>query len=353
MKSQWILILILSLVTGLLGCAPIQTKVAIDPTKTNAGLAYFLPQRDLLVHYRTQYEDDQCHETLALSVGEPYADPRSFYVAKISPIFFGDNQSKLLVTPEGLLHSAVSDSNPAFREIILSAAQSITELASRRMSMDREARSPDECVNRDFRWTITLPLQSQDLGNHLSVEKSERGYLFRFQQQWTRWSFMLERPNIVATGASPTKEKLANGLFYRVNLPYRVRFDSELARRLKRSNGAVVYLPNESPSLLAPTPGSVFGKKLAEITFDQGTLVSYKADFEGDGKQVAALPVEVLSAVTAAASNVFRGRKDRREQAHAALQAELRLERLQRQQRACAEALKLNDSSKIESACDF
>ncbi|MEM7282115.1 MAG: hypothetical protein AAF438_10860 [Pseudomonadota bacterium] len=337
---------------GLMGCTPIKSKVGIKPDSINAGIAYFLPQRDLAIRYRTQLDDQQCHESLEITTSEPYADPSAMYMAQISPIFMGDNGSKLVVTPEGLLHSAVSETNPAFREILLSASTSITEMVNRRIAMDRDPLDSDECVARDFSWTVSLPMDAKDLGNHLSVESTDEGYVFRFQQSWTRWSFTLERPGIAAIGSTQSEQRAVDGLLYRVNIPYKISFDSELATRLD-SNGAVVFLPNESPILLAPTPGSVFGKKVASITFDQGILVSYEADFEGGGKQVAKLPVEVLGAITAATGNVFRGRKDESEQEYAALQAELRLERLQRQQAACREALNGQDSSKIESDCNF
>ena len=335
---------------SLSGCtAPIQTQMGIGSTPS--GMAYFLPQRDLLIHYSTSLEDDQCHESLEIATSEPYADPTAGFMANIAPLFMGDNNSTLVVTPEGLLHSAVSESNPAFREILLSASASITELMNQRVSMDREQAFPDECVERDFHWTVTLPIQQETLGNYLSVQKQDSGYVFRFEQEWTRWSFTLERPKIAVVDPKP-KPSVARGLFYRVNIPYRLRFDSELTRRLN-TNGAVVFLPNESPRLLAPAPGSVFGKKEAAMTFDRGILVSYGAKFEGDGKQVAKLPVEMLGAVTAATGNVFRGRKDRSEQELAALNAELRLERLRQEQAACVAALQQRDDEKIDSECNF
>ncbi len=333
-------------------CVPIKSQVGFHESSSLSGVGYFLPQRDLLIRYKTLPENDQCQETLEINTSEPYADPAAGHIAKIDTLFMGNNNSKLVVTPGGLLHSAVSDISPAFREIVVSAASSFSELANRRIAFDR---APDDalvCVERDLKWTINLPTTDAHQGNHLWIEDGPMGFTFQFNDGSTQWSFLMERPIVATQNPRPQLTTKAHGLFYRMNMPYRIRFDEQLAKRLN-SNGGTVFLPNESPSLLAPTPGSVFGKKVATATFENGILVAYHADFEGDGKQVAALPVEVLGAITAATGNVFRDRKNQSELEQSALKAELRLQHLQRQQIACQQALKQQDSAKIDTDCDF
>ena len=82
-----------------------------------------------------------------------------------------------------------------------------------------------------------------------------------------------------------------------------------------------------SPTLLAPTPRSLFGAKKADLVFDAGTLTGYGVDFEGDGIQLVSLPVKVLGAVSGAAGEVFTFRRNRAAQSEtAAISAELALQ---------------------------
>ncbi len=356
LQFQRVIELVVRLVAPLLlaGCSPIVSHVAKDSASLS-GMIYFLPQRDLLVQYEALTVNGGCRRTLSVGVSAVYADRSEAYVAQLPASFMGHNESQLRVSPNGLLDSAVGHSRSALTEFVLSAARST--LAFDRPIDDSETLNDIElgtpnCPEISLAWSIPIPLRSEDLGNDLAVTTTLAGERQFAYDSWNdRWAFTLEPPPDFGGGSSPqARAKNTAGLYYRSNIPYRIRIDTGFSRN-SITEDLVISLPNESPTLLAPTPRSLFGAKKANLVFDAGTLTGYNVDLEGDGIQVVSLPVKVLGAVSAAAGEVFSFRRNRAQGEAAAINAELALQTQRAAQGECRSAVNSEDMDRIRKSC--
>ena len=322
-------------------------SVGVSPSPNgNAGLLYFLPQRDLLVEYDTRSPDGQCQAVFRLGVSEPYADRTQGYVADLPSMFMGHNASAITVTADGLLDNAESYAQSTLAEIVIAAAESSVRLSFDRASADEIVESPESCPDLKLAWRIPVPVEAGYLGNDLTAAVDADGTRrFEYNTWHSRWTLRLESPPARFANSAATMEPAA-GVYYRANVPYRVSIES---------GGAIethaISLPNESPALLASAPRSLFGGKRASMTFDHGTLVGYSVDLEGDGLQLVSLPIRVLAAMSGAAGELFSFRRASAQGEAAAIEAELALETARSAIARCQTALQSDDIDEIRQQC--
>ena len=145
------------------------------------------------------------------------------------------------------------------------------------------------------------------------------------------------------------------GLFYRVELPYLVTIsrDSGVAVPDAQPNPTpVLWIPNESPIGFAAVRRSVFGDKTTTMSFSDGSLTKYEADYTGDVLSIVKLPITVIGAVSSAIGEVATARKANVQAEIDLLDKARELENARIRYERCSAALAAKQDAQIDEYCN-
>ncbi len=293
----------------------------------DAGLVYFLPDRDVVVTV-VSVKDKGSELTVAASDAMP--DPKAAYLATIPRNHTGTVDSTLAVNDRGLLDSDSSTS------VTSSVADILSKLAVARDLPFRGAERTDPKVDCSLPGTyrVTIPL------GELPAEPVEFcDYRIEVQPSPARADLPL---SVVNAGG-----KAQPGLFYRIPVPYDVTLTGHGSRRTY-----VVLSPTGSPTYFLPLAGSTFAASSGTLGFKDGVPTRYRQNIGNETVGLLSIPATVLQNYFAAVGAMFTVRKDAGDKEAAYLNQLNTLAVSEARRAACAKvAAESNDVEEIKKAC--
>lgn len=338
----------------LVGCAPLHTAVqSKTPVK---GLIYFLPKKMIRIDYvRKPGDGTTCVETLSLSTTKAMPDtPAGTFVVSVPVNQLGANDTEISVNAQGLLQSASAKVTSDLAAIVSDTVASV-------VAPGLALNSAGSCIATSRSRLVDVPL-APSCEDGICIKPSTSG-THRFDIELrpaglspSTLGARIEVP--VLTGNPPFNSAAAlaaddAGLFYRMELPYLVRHTrgSGTPAAPDASTTPILWIPNESPVGFAPVRRSLFGDKTTTMTFSDGSLTDYDADYHGDLLSLVRLPVTVIGAVSTAIGKVASARNANADAEIGLMTKSLELEQAKLQYERCRRALAENDKDRIDELC--
>ena len=336
------------------GCAPLRTGTqSANPAE---GVIYFLPKKQIKVTYtRKPGESESCTESISLATTPTMPDTAAGgFVATIPVNQVGTNKSHVQVNSRGLLQSAKAETTSHLADIIGEAIAAPVALPM----VDSE--NVAVCAPISITQLVDVPLvaTSACAPDTICVRKTgERHQVYVVNSPAGIAAEIASPTGLVDTEVdySETLEKNDVGLFYRVELPYTVTMLVDVDVTSDQSQPKptpVLWLPNESPVGFAPFRKSFFGNKTTTLTFSDGSLTKYDADYSGDVLSIVKLPITVIGAVSAAIGEVARARQENAQAEIDLMDKTLALEMARIRYERCSVALAADDQKRIDEYCN-
>ncbi|MEL1262851.1 hypothetical protein [Pseudoxanthomonas putridarboris] len=273
------------------GCASVSSRLSTPAPRDNNGLVYSLPNR--LIDVRVEFSGEGQHK-LTVEGGSYYPDAadESRYVARIHKGKVGTIKATL-ATSGGLLTSADAKYTGQSAELAKAIGAAAGVVGSRSHGVVTDAA---EC-KRTLTVTRSLPL------SEFTDYKAEFNPL---DGDPACANVSLEVKRIDGSprsppSSTPTAGKRANGLWYRVELPYLVTAklgDSAIAT-------ALVMLPDESPRYFVGMDAGIFADADNKMVFTNGMLTSYEKSNDSEVIALFKLPAAIISAYASAVGDIF------------------------------------------------
>lgn len=370
-------------------CAPIKSTLQ-HANKPVQGMLYQLPKKDIIVNFeRTKPSENACVDTINFESTETYADPSYHFAASLPTHQFGTNKSVITVSEKGLLNSAVADAPTDIDNIIetvaqLAAATSTAPIFSTSATTSVRGADNDDCIPTKKTFLIDGSLKAVGSDNpehsnwYLPLTTVEgRKLVFELpenigQVEITSFNHLSEENHVEdkkennennennensadsSTDNAIVVQSTFNGLAYRRIAPFLVN----VTKNSKNASAMVappkvMNIPDARGYHIAKTPTSIFGNKKATLTFSDGVLTQYDAEFSGDVIEVLSIPAKIVSALSKAAGDVF---SQQTVEATAEIEylekaQELGIERLKFDECSAALNSKPKDEAKIEAFC--
>jgi hypothetical protein len=314
------------------------------------GLSYFMPMRDIIVTLTvaeqpkptppkqtppkpnsgkpsTKTAVDASGETkpklmrtITVKSTPSYPDLSTRYVLWKGNNPLGKNTLNVAITDSGLLTSSVSKAesgvSEAFKSLATIAAQfSVKGLTEENIDKDN---CPDigvypviQTIGKETSETICgLDISIAPLGGKVNFEAST-----------------------LATAAGNH-----SGIFYRQNLPYRVKVVDGAS-----TTETIIFSPNLSPVQFLPVSKSFFSGNDADFGFVEGVPTKYNQVTQGEIVALLKLPADIIGAYFGAVGSIFDSFKTTDSKETAALTQSLQLELEKAKYDACLAAIDDDD----------
>lgn len=99
----------------------------------------------------------------------------------------------------------------------------------------------------------------------------------------------------------PPSSKTVNGFMYRPNLPHKIDViavtDAKNKPRYRIVDSSIIFLPNKGPVTLAPTTTGALVTTEYELMFEDGVLISWRADRPSELLEIVRLPLSIVDGV--------------------------------------------------------
>ena len=326
---ETVLVLFLSAVFLLLGgCAGLTTSRAdclgvADQTNC-AGARYYLPKRDITVSVKI---DDKGIPSVQIGATPYYPDVEEPLYLQQNQNLFGTSDSTLEIGANGLLSSSKSVVTSSVTE----AAIGLGNLAGQ-ISAFREAKNAPDCVSLSIFLVLDPdePVVIPELKCDLKVEIDK-----------------LAGQKFVAS-TLPGAPKSSDGVFYRQQLPYRVKV---LVGEIPLAQ-SVILSPSYGPVGFLPVQRSFFADSTNEFSFDDGVLRKSAKKTDGEIIGAIALPAKLIAAYFEGIGSIFGNFKKADDSEAASLASEQALLLATRKFEACIESLRTGEDEAIAELCD-
>lgn len=327
---------VVTLMSMLGGCAAVYSTAA--PPAGSDGLLYYMPKRDILV---TVTNSSGKITSITATASPSYADRTKSYLLDYQPHLLAKNKMDIEVSEAGLLTSskanqtgdavtALGGLGTLAGYLRASSGATVQDVADGGV---RAGDAPSLC-KQDGTHTFLFAAESIDDGPK-TVCGSIRVHITRYG--WTKES----KPEPSTTQADGSSHA---GIFYRVNLPYKVTMTSEGINA-----ETIVHSPSESAPHFLPVARTLFSNNDAQITLANGAGVpsKYVQDTDGELAALLKLPAAIVSPYFAAIGQMFQFRSARRTQESGDMTSVINLELAKIKYQKCIDAIAAKDAELI------
>jgi hypothetical protein len=273
-------------------------------------------------------------ETITLTLGEPFGDPRHRFVARLQDSAFR-GVAGAIHAPNGLLQSSNVTTAGGVEATLVGIAQSIVGLQSRPIRAAAAARqgasaaAPACEADGDLTAAQTLMLgpatYTRDFDptdatqvNQVNQALCNLGFSYRVRPEVPNAASAPGQPltwSAVSTGttfadtASPCTPE-CGGLVYRQDEPVRIdvrKIDTTvIADAGYVARTFIANIPNASPLYVLPYGDAFFVTRRDDVAFSNGSLVSLTYDHPSEAAIAAGAPFRIVNAAAAAASQLVQ-----------------------------------------------
>jgi hypothetical protein len=318
----------------LCGCAAVNSTMA--PVTSSGGLLYYMPMRDIQIAVTNTGGKIT---SIIATASTSYADRTKSYQLEYQPHMLAKNTMDLEISEAGLITSSKANQTGD----AVAALGSLGTLAGywRGNGLGVQSAGGD----------VVLPSNAPSLckldGTHtflLPAEPVETEVCGSINVKVERlaWTPQTRRDPISALqdGASYA------GVFYRMNLPYRVTMKSE-----GLNAQTIVHSPSESPAYFLPVARTLFANNDAQITLSNGAGVPSKYIQNTDGELAALLklPAAIIAPYFSAIGQIFQFRSTGRTQESADMAGSINLDLAKIKYQKCLDAIEAKDAELINN----
>ena len=246
---------------------------------------------------------DTCGYTAKLELLPPQGDRTMRFVAMPRHNPLRDDNTKLVVTGEGLLSSANIVAADRTGDIIVEVAGAISSLA-RGVAGAATTGAPVENDCLTARKFIRLFNPASDDFATVTSELAAARYPLLISREDLEGSAVV-RPTI--------DEKPTDAIFYRTPLPVRIRIsecgNAGIGCSIQRATvleEVLVSIPQAGPVSYIPQRSSAFVKTVNDVQFDNGVIKSWSADQPSEVLEVVRLPVRIMTAIISVPASLIQ-----------------------------------------------
>lgn len=327
-------IAIVALTSLLGGCASVNSTMNAE--KTDGGLVYYMPKRDIVI---TVTNAGGKVTSIVVSASAPYADRSKAYMLEYQRHPLAKNTLDIEVSEAGLLTNSKSNQTGD----VVSALGGLGTLAgyirASNVGIQSDRAGPAEAKVAGGRCSLD--------GNHtfvIPVTETTGGICNGI-------SFAIEKLGWSGNkGADTTISQKADtsypGVFYRVNMAYKVTISSDTLH-----SETVVFSPSQSQEYFLPVARTFFANNDSKITLANGAGVpsKYVQDTDGEVAALLKLPAAIVTPYFAAIGQLFSGFSSKNTSETTALNSSLSLELTKMKFEACIKAIEDKDTERIAS----
>jgi hypothetical protein len=336
--------ILLALTVAMLpGCAALKST-RHDDDRLAPGLGYYLPNGDFKV--TMTIANDGGGPTRSFKVETLYyPDVSERYTVSVPKNVLGESQATIQVSEGGLLQSVTYTYEPE----LLDAAEVIPPTVSSPPQTMPASDNVGPCATPGDYVIVIAPndrkgelcgLQIRVTSLGVAPDSGAAGATAREAQPDATYG-----PRHVAAG----RRMPSNGLFFRMNLPYRIDVLAEDDKSLLHSD--IALSPTGASTLFVQTHRSLFATISGSITFDNGVLVSFAPKSTSEIETAFKLPAAILKAYFDSVNALFVLRTGTANSETQYLSALENMRKAKADLDACRAAHLSGDQAKIDAAC--
>jgi len=330
------------LALSLSGCAALNST-RHDDDRLSPGLGYYLPNGDFKVTLSVAQGNDG--PTRSFKVETLYfPDVSERYSVTVPKNILGATEANIQVSEAGLLESVTYTYEPKILQAIEAIAPVPAAQPMNTLEMHNACATPGDYV------AIVAP---DSPGTTLC------GYAIRVSSLGTdpttraKTTAANAQPNASYSGieAAPNRRMPTNGLYFRMNLPYRVDILNGSGANAQIVHSDIALSPTGASTLFVQTHRSLFATVSGSIVFDNGVLTSFSPKSTSEIETAFKVPAAILKAYFDSVNALFVLRKGAADSETQFLGALENMRKAKADLDACKAAHATGDQSKIDAAC--
>jgi hypothetical protein len=325
----------LALTSALGGCASVTSTM--NPSETDGGLVYYMPKRDIVI---TVNNAGGVIASITASPSVSYADRSKAYRLEYHRHPLAKNDLAIDVSEAGLLTSSVSKQTG---DAVAALAGLGTLAGYIRGGSDIGLQAAADGLAG-----AAAAGDCSAVGNHTFIVPAKTGDDSICEKTLAYKIERLGGDDDTKTGTNTSQRNDASsaGIFYRVNIPYKVTVSSP-----KVHSETIVFSPSESKVYFLPIARTFFANNEATITLSNGAGVPsrYSQNTEGEIAALLRLPATIAASYFAAIGELFSSFSTNKTSETTALNSTLALELTKMKVAACIDAIKERDTDRIAS----
>lgn len=332
-RSNAVLAVIAVLALPLSGCAALKSKRHTD-SKLEPGIGYYLPNGDIRVTLTVSADGSGVAPVFAVDTLY-YPDAAERYSVTVPKNILGATEATIKVSEAGLLESVTYTYEPQ----ILQAMASIP--TPQPAALVAETVRQSGCKDPGAYVAILSPGSSgaKLCGYYITVSP-----LGSEQREQPRSTYARGRDE-------PDRRGPTNGLYFRMNLPYRVDIRTGEDKGARTVWSDIALSPTGASTLFVQTHRSLFATVSGAIKFHNGVLVSFAPKSSSEIETAAKLPATILKSYFSAVNSLFvlrRGAADSETEYMTALE---NMRKAKADLDACTAAQASGNQTAIDAAC--
>jgi hypothetical protein len=330
------------------GCSALHS-VRHDDDRLAPGLGYYLPNGDFKVTMTVaQGASGLTHSFKVETLYYPDVGERYSVTVPKNPL--GATEANIQVSKAGLLQSVTYTYEPQILQAMDAIAPVIPALPLSELAKSKGCAEPGDYVAilAPGNGSTTLcgyTLVATSLGLPAQTEAG-RSTAVATQPGSTYRPGGDEQRNARPAGRGPT-----NGLYFRMNLPYRIDVRSGSGDPVRTVYSDIALSPTGASTLFVQTHRSLFATVSGSIVFDHGVLVSFAPKSSSEVETAFKIPARVIKAYFDAVNALFvlrKGEADSEAQYMGALE---NMRKSKADLEACKAAHATGQQSQIDAIC--
>jgi hypothetical protein len=339
-RTGTLLVLTVSMLSG---CAALKST-RHDDDRLAPGLGYYLPNGDLKVTMTVA--NDGGGPTRSFKIETLYyPDVSERYTVTVPKNVLGETQATIQVSEAGLLQSVTYTYEPKLLDAVEAIPPTVSSPPQTMLASDNvgACATPGDYViviapNERTGELCGLQIRVTSLG--AAPGSGVAGATAREAQPDATYG-----PRHIAAG----RRMPTNGLYFRMNLPYRIDVLAEDGKSLLHSD--IALSPTGASTLFVQTHRSLFATISGSITFDDGVLVSFAPKSTSEIETAFKLPAAILKAYFDSVNALFVLRTGVANSETQYLTAVENMRKAKADLDACRAAHLSGDQAKIDAAC--
>ena len=324
--------------TLLPGCAALHST-RHDDDSLAPGLGYYLPNGDFKVTLTVAEGGSGPSRTFKVETLH-YPDVAERYSVNVPKNILGATEANIAVSEAGLLESVSYTYEPKILQAIEAIAVPPPPEALRSTDTDNACTAPGDYV------TILAPNDSAASLCGYVIEVTPLG-IDPATRAHTAPALVQPDASYAATG----KRMPTNGLFFRMNLPYRLDIRTGNGPKARTVHSDIALSPTGASTLFVQTHRSLFATVSGSIVFDNGVLVSFAPKSSNEIETAFKLPAAILKAYFDSVNALFVLRKGAADSETQYLSALENMRKAKADLDACRAAHAGGDQAQIDAAC--
>ena len=318
------------------GCAALKST-RHDDDSLAPGLGYYLPNGDFKITMSVAASGDALNRTFKVETLY-YPDVTERYSVTVPKNILGATEADIQVSEAGLLESVTYTYEPKILQAMDAIPPPVPAQPLTAEDADGPCSSPGDYV------AIVAPADGKGELCGFTIKVASLGTTTRTNAVAAQPDASYGRSNAVAGPRMPS-----NGLYFRMNLPYRVDILGNGSTALLYSD--IALSPTGASTLFVQTHRSLFATISGSITFDNGVLVSFAPKSSSEIETAFKLPATIVKAYFNAVNALFVLRKGAAESETEYLAALENMRKAKANLDACQAAYASGNQASIASAC--